>query len=72
LALWEIAVLLDMSEELKPAEGGGGNGPDAFKARSRELLRKRMAHSKGEGEKPETAPAPPTTIAQMSKYIQSK
>lgn len=64
MELWQIAVLLGLSDEVRaPTEPGDAKEQ---RTRSRDLLRQRMAHARGQGPKPEARPVDPVAFNQLA------
>lgn len=61
LYIWEIAILLGVGDELTPSEE-----PPMSK---KELLRQRLAYSRGQGPKPEAKAINPTSFNSLANAL---
>lgn len=66
MEIWEIAVLLGVSNEVESSEGAV---PSHAKGNSNSRLKQRLAHSKGLAPKPEAASLDTDTLNQLTRAL---
>lgn len=69
LRLWEIALMLGVSEELNPPTESEPQRDDHASRRERriDLLQQRILHAHGRGPKPEAPTVDPTTVQALGQ-----